>query len=366
MLNKRIYKQRNRKSGSALVVKQERNAGGKSWALAAAMAPMLAPMVTELIKTGAGGVSQIITAARGGSALSVRQRGPRNSQPTIASDTTSTFVNRATPDSYGGPLQKIGVTPLRLTPGQCDMVFKDEIGTVTIPASAWGSAVTSFPVVLNPASSTLHPTSYPQAYMWSDYKLKSLELIYEPNVGANQDGSVVFGYVDSTVAGNYGDSISSELRAASINTAILAAANQRCSFRVPFQESWKTTRAVGATASVDPAEISPGVVFCAATNLDGSTHAVGKLFISAQYTLYTRRPYYAGAGLVLQMVDLANRAQTEDARNSARVKMVECLEFLYSDISRRLTAPPPMVSDGMSAVEAKKRLSLLASKTTTN
>lgn len=345
----------------------KKNPSGASFALAAAMAPMLLPLVTDAVTKTIGAVR--------GTPSGVSMGAPRNFVSTNRSvqkrsqkpTGITKGVKRApqTPGSFGFGSQKVGISRKLVNDTTASFTMCDEIGAVTIPATSYGSAsgLTLGNSYVSPACDDIHPVNYYEGLNWQNFKLQGVKLHYIPTAGDTQAGTAIMGYYDNPNSAPITDAVSSEPKAVSLSPlAVQFPVNRPCTFVVPKQRSWNREYNCVASAVNDVAEIAPGSVWCMASALDGSAHVVGKWFIEAEYLCMDRRPWYNGVGLAAKAFEASGRAKTEGEKGRARALLLRALATIYTDCTRRLEAPLVAEEQGLSESELKSSFATMVRK----
>jgi len=338
-------------------VPQATGAGGKSIALALGMAPVLLPMITQA-------VTQVISAVKGGSSApqsALRIRGPKKP----AGSGGEMVRQKAGPGNNAAPGFKTGMTVLRNTSRGKVVVFREEIGPVTLPAGVgvWdtclAAGITDY-TFLSPVNAWIHPTNYVEAEFYTNWSPKAVRLHFVPTQGDQQAGTIVMGYVDSPQTAPAADAVASEANAMALPFSRMVPANKPGTCVAGRElRSWANEYEVGTDSPVDNSDITPGSIFCYASGIAVGAVPVGKLFIEATYELFDRRPPFLGVGLAMQLFRESGQARDEKSRGRVRAKLANLLDLLVSTITERIRPKAGDDHPGLSEVELARRVSQL-------
>jgi hypothetical protein len=250
------------------------------------------------------------------------------------------------------------------------VVFRDEIGIVTIPATlgVWGSAIPSGALTytpLTPVDAWLHPTNYIEGEFYLNFSPRSVKLTFVPTAGDTQVGTVVIGYVDSPQSAPATDAVSTEAKAIALPNSRMIPANRPGSVVIDGKslKSWKSEYEIGNSAAVDLRDITPGYLFCYAQAVGLAAVPVGRLFVEISYELMDRRAPFLGAGLAMQVYRDAGYATSEKERARVRAKLADLLDVIVSTITERLRPKPEDQVPSLSEAELVRRVSLLLPNT---
>lgn len=341
---------------------QETAAGGKNLVAIAAMAPILAPVI-------AGAVSQVIGAIRGngsastaGSALRVRRGSPKGELGASMARQT------AGPGNNPSPPQRVSYEVVSSSRRGVRVRFRDEVGTVTIPATSYGTALAAGGLTntpLMPVSTTVHPTNNTEGQFYMNWRAVSVKLSFVPTAGDTQSGTILLGYVDTPQSAAANDAVSTEVKAMANPFMKMIPANKAGEILIQGVSSWTEDFEIGTSGAADQRDVTPGCIACYASALDGSTHAVGKLFIESVYELYDRRSPFNGAGLAMSLYNQAGRATTDEEKARVRAKLADLVDLLVSSICGRLQRPVEAVDPGISEADLRSRLARVSLSSTT-